>query len=433
MPRCHAPPTDRGRRRGDGRDPLIGAWLDDRFLIEARIATGGFGAIYRARTRAGQPAAIKVLHPWLIDDAEIVARFRREGATLVRLHDPHTVRTLAIGDTGGLLYIAMELLAGETLQDRLNRTGALPWRTAVAIARAVCSSLAEAHALGVVHRDLKPANIYLARHLEARGELVKVLDFGISRIERGSAIDDGRDLTYVGHLIGTCDYMCPEQIVGDPCRAASDIYSLGVVLHEMLTGRRPFAEARGPAATLAAMLTQTPVAPSEHVAAPPALDSIVLRCLEREPEDRFAGIAPLAAALDEVLASFAPSDAWREEPTAPFAACGLQPARIDDRASLHTTLPGVMAPPELRRRNVPTAPRAPVAPRPPAPVVPAGGQLAPDARTWIPAPAILVPQPAEPLASGSGPQLPARSRGALWIVLALALVCTAALAITALG
>src|SRR5579859_6585239 len=166
---------DTTRRRAALRDPLIGTWLDGRYLIEARIATGGFGAIYRARATGGMAVALKVLHPKLARDASMVARFRREGATLTQLYDPHTVTTLAVGETDdGTLYIAMELLTGESLQARLERERALAWPAAVAIARAVCSSLAEAHALGVVHRDLKPANI----HVEPRGgaELVKVID-----------------------------------------------------------------------------------------------------------------------------------------------------------------------------------------------------------------------------------------------------------------
>ena len=201
--------------RPSRRDSLPGTWLDDRFLIEAQIATGGFGAIYRARTRGGAAVALKVLHPSLTDDPSTVARFRREGATLTQLHDPHTVTMLAAGETGdGTLYIAMELLSGETLHDRMLRERVLLWQNAVAIARAVCSSLAEAHALGVVHRDLKPGNLHVERR--AGADFVKVIDFGIVKLVRGSAIDDGRELTFAGHMIGTCDYMSPEQITGGP-------------------------------------------------------------------------------------------------------------------------------------------------------------------------------------------------------------------------
>src|SRR5215470_14677526 len=272
--------------RANKRDPLIGTWLDGRYLVEERIATGGFAAIYRARTAGGMAVALKVLHPRLTDDPTMVMRFQREGATLTQLHDPHTVTTLAVGETrDGILYIAMELLTGESLHARLERERRLAWQSAVEIAQAVCSSLAEAHALGVVHRDLKPGNI----QVEARGsaELVKVIDFGIVRIA-GSAVDDGMELTSAGQMIGTCDYMSPEQIVGDSCSPASDIYSLGVVLYEMLTGRRPFARLTTPAALMTALLTQTPPPPSTFVALPPALDRIVMRCLERAPAERYA-------------------------------------------------------------------------------------------------------------------------------------------------
>ncbi|HEX3759060.1 MAG TPA: serine/threonine-protein kinase [Kofleriaceae bacterium] len=310
------PRPDSGQRPGQ-RDPLVGTWLDGRYRIEERIATGGFGAVYRAHTPTGAPLALKVLHPGLTGDPNAVARFEREGATLTRLHDPHTVATLAVGAAGdGTRYIAMELLTGESLHARLLRERALPWQTAAAIAQAVCSSLAEAHALGVIHRDLKPDNICV----EPRGgdEQVKVIDFGIARFAPGSAIDDGQELTSAGHMVGTYDYMSPEQLVGGACDAASDLYALGVVLYEMLTGQRPFARAATPAALVTAMVTQTPQPPSVLAAIPPALDRIVMRCLEREPTLRFAGAAELAAALGRLLAH-APSA--REEITAVQPTC----------------------------------------------------------------------------------------------------------------
>jgi serine/threonine-protein kinase len=457
MPRSSEHNTLDGRRERDVRDPLIGAVLDDRFLIEARIAMGGFGAVYRARTADGELVALKILHPRLTGDPHMVARFRREGATLTQLHDPHTVTTLAVGETGdGLLYIAMELLSGESLHDRLRRTGALPWQTAIAIARAVCSSLAEAHALGVVHRDLKPANI----QIETRGddaEIIKVLDFGIVKIERGSLVDDGKELTYAGHMIGTYDYMSPEQIVGDVCRDSSDIYSLGLVIYEMLTGQRPFVNVLGPASMMAAMLTQTPVPPSSLVAAPPVLDRIVMRCLQRDPEDRFTDIRQLAAALDRVLA---PYDTRRDDVTVERPAFEPPSTIVDDQvwgaetgelpwamprvdargeppppaavrrtpAPRHATLPGIAVPTELRpRRNTPAAPLA--APSAPRPIVPVGWQSSSHVQAWIPQVRPFEP-PVEQLASGSGPQLPTRSHGALWI--ALAIVCGAAIAAAAM-
>jgi len=463
MPHSLEPLTAHGRRPSPTRDPLVGTMLDDRFLIEARIATGGFGAVYRARTSGGEPVAVKILHPQLTGDPNMVARFRREGATLTQLHDPNTVTTLAVGEArDGTLYIAMELLTGESLHDRLRRDGALPWQTAVSIARAVCRSLAEAHALGVVHRDLKPENI----HVAARGDApegVKVIDFGIVKIERGSSIDDGQELTYAGHMIGTYEYMSPEQIAGSPCRNLSDIYSLGVVIYEMLTGHRPFSEVTGPASLLTALLTQAPVPPSQLAQIPPALDRIVLRCLEREPEDRYGDIRALAAALDRVLAcppheavtavhrAYAPPrdercgsaarggppttavaeeertwiDAPREGQAIPAIriAAGTGPVRRAPLAALYTTLPGIAVatrPPTVHGHR-PT-PRAPA-------LAPPGWPPAAQAWAWPPAPAI-------PCALGSGPYappasgpcalpLPARSYGVRW--LALVALCLASL------
>ncbi len=302
MPHPPQPEPGPSRRARPERDPLVGTRLDDRYQIEARIALGGFGAVYRARTAEGALVALKVLQPSLTGDPNMVARFRREGATLTQLHDPHTVTTLAVGETDdGTLYIAMELLTGDSLHDRLCRDGALPWRAAVAIARAVCSSLAEAHALGVVHRDLKPANI----HVETRhgADFVKVIDFGIAKVAPGSAIDDGRELTFAGHMIGTFDYMAPEQLLGAECRERADVYALGVVLYEMLTGRRPFGKVPTPAAMMTAMLTQIPERPVQQVSIPVELSQLVMRCLEREPDDRFASMNVLAAALDRVVAT----------------------------------------------------------------------------------------------------------------------------------
>jgi serine/threonine protein kinase len=522
----HAPElhSTQGRRRNREHDPRIGTMVDDRFLIEARLATGGFGAIYRAHAPGGELVALKVLHPRLTSDPNMVARFRREGAALAQLHDPHTVRTRAVGEArDGTLYIAMELLSGESLHERLHRVGALPWQRAIAIARAVCSSLAEAHALGVVHRDLKPENI----HVEAQGdggEVVKVIDFGIAKIVRGSAIDDGKELTSAGYMIGTYDYMSPEQIVGSPCDGQSDIYSLGVVTYEMITGRRPFSQVTGPASMMTALVTQAPAPPSILAAIPPELDRIVMRCLEREPADRFPDIRALAAALDRMLdrvvdhvvdrvpgtppapredvtvecpaqrpirtdrfpattlpggapgaTAFEEERTWIDHaartipdldpsgvtseselpwalprvdahgvvPTCPARriAPGTRPVTVRAQALaapcapgdvLYTTLPGIA----VATRRCPTHHARPAQAGLPAtlPLVPLAGQAAPRP-AWSPAPASPVPSsaiwatPLGPLASGSGPRLPARSHGLRWFALVIA--STAALVLAA--
>jgi eukaryotic-like serine/threonine-protein kinase len=193
-----------GRRVRARRGTLVGTRLNDRYRIDAKIAEGGFGAIYRATHVDGHEVALKVLHADLASDPSLAARFRREGATLASLRDPHTVATYELGEApDGTLYIAMELLHGESLLDRFQTRGPLPWRRVLEIVRAVCSSLAEAHGLGIVHRDLKPANIHLADN-----DFVKLLDFGIAKVQRPSDIRlsdslSGAELTRAGQAIGT--------------------------------------------------------------------------------------------------------------------------------------------------------------------------------------------------------------------------------------
>ena len=283
------------------RDPLLGAVFDRRFRVDAKLAAGGFGAIYRAtHLKSGHEFALKVLHANLTHDSRVVARFRREGEALTRLRDPHTITAYEIGEApDGTLYIVMELLHGETLYERLRIGGPLPWRRSLQIARAVCSSLAEAHAHGIVHRDLKPTNI----HLEPRGnqnDNVKVLDFGIAKLLQDSDLD-ASELTQAGQMIGTLDYMSPEQMVGGLCTATSDIYTLGIVMYEMIAGRKPFDDANSAAAALAAVLTATPQALSAQAAVTPDVDHVVMRCLERQHTARYQSATELAAALDDVL------------------------------------------------------------------------------------------------------------------------------------
>jgi serine/threonine-protein kinase len=283
-------------------DPLAGGVLDGRYRIERRLAAGGFGAIYRAIDLvAGRPVALKVLHRRLATERDVVARFRREGAALASLRDPHTVSAFALGETpDGILYIVMELLAGESLAERFRAHGRLPWQRMIAIALQVCCSLREAHALGIVHRDLKPTNIHLEQ-VAGEPDFVKVLDFGIVKILHGSALED-LEITRGGQMIGTFDYMAPEQMFGGAVSARSDIYTLGVVIYEMIAGTRPFGDPPSATAMLNAIATTTPAPLSSVSAAPPALDAIVARCLDRDPAQRYSSVDELAAALEDVIA-----------------------------------------------------------------------------------------------------------------------------------
>jgi serine/threonine-protein kinase len=283
------------------RDPLLGQVFDRRFRIEAKIAAGGFGSIYRVtHIRSGHVFALKVLHPNLTSDPRVVARFQREGAALTRLRDPHTITAYELGEAqDGTLYIVMELLRGESLYERFRAQGALPWRPVVALARAVCASLSEAHGLGIIHRDLKPTNIHLEPGDDGV-EFVKVLDFGIAKVLQDGELDSS-ELTHAGQMIGTLDYMSPEQMVGGHCGPSSDLYTLGILMYEMIAGKKPFDDANSAAAALAAVLTMTPDRLSTRAIVPPDVDRIVMKCLERTHADRFQTAAELAAALDEVL------------------------------------------------------------------------------------------------------------------------------------
>ncbi len=290
-------------QRLSSRDPLVGTLLDGRYQIDAKIAAGGFGTIYRAtHTSSGRQVALKVLHEQLSHDASVSARFRREAVAMSSLCDPHTVTTYELGeDSDGTRFIAMELLHGESLADRFTACGSLHWRTVLSILRSVCSSLGEAHALGIVHRDLKPANIFLCQ--QPTPDYVKVLDFGIAKILHGSNMDDGSELTRAGQMIGTLEYMSPEQLIGGELDGRTDIYTLGIVAYEMITGRRPFADTTGVTGLVTALMTRRPAPPSTLTRGglPPELDGVLLRCLEREAVDRYADVHELVRAIDRML------------------------------------------------------------------------------------------------------------------------------------
>ena len=282
-------------------DPLVGSVFDKRFRVAEKIATGGFGAIYRAQhVKSGHEIALKVLLPELAQDLGVVARFRREGATLTALRNPHTIAAYELGQAADkTLFIVMELLHGESVFERYTDRGPFEWKRMVKIAREVCESLGEAHALGIVHRDLKPTNIHLEQH-DGDPDYVKVLDFGIAKILRGSDFD-ASDLTNAGQMIGTLDYMSPEQMVGGTITGQTDIYTLGIVLYEMIGGATPFPQAASPAAALHAMLKTRPQPLSARTPVPTELDHIVTRCLEREVTRRYRTVHELHDALGRLL------------------------------------------------------------------------------------------------------------------------------------
>jgi len=311
--------------------------VDHRYRIEQKLAVGGFGTIYRATdTLIGRQVALKILHRELAGDQNVVARFRRETAALAKLRSTNTLTMYDVGETDDTLYFVMELLRGESLHDVFTKGGPLPWRRMAHIARGVCASLREAHGFGIVHRDLKPANIFLERHaLDV--DCVKVLDFGIAKVLASSELEN-RDLTRVGQMIGTFDYMAPEQMVGAPCTNKSDMFTLGVVLHEMISGTRPYSAAN-PAEMLMVLMTTTP---RPLTGVPSELARIVKKCLSREAQDR-PDVVELDRVLETLLAVDENAFSDADEPTLITPHAPRPPAHVArttmQRGSVSTSSP----------------------------------------------------------------------------------------------
>ena len=342
-----APAAAKSRAAPKGDDVHLGKLLNNRFKIESKVGEGGFGAVYRGTQLAtGRKVAIKMLHPEMTKDDNLVARFRREGMVLCNLRDAHTITTYDFDQTpDGELYIAMELLEGKSLHQVFHEQAPLEWKRMFKILIQMCSSLAEAHQQGIVHRDLKPENVYL-EHRTGDPEFVKILDFGIAKVMRGDSIDPASpQLTATGQTLGTLEYMSPEQLMGKPLDGRSDVYALGVVAYEMITGRLPFPDAKGPAGLITAQLKQTPLPPSQanpRAGLPQLADKVILRCLEKSKDNRFPDTTQMAAAMQEVLDSV-------REASNPLMA----PLSSTSNPSMRPLPPGVVDLAETRRGESP--------------------------------------------------------------------------------
>jgi len=221
----------------DGGTDLIGSIIADRYLVLEKLGEGGMGRVYLAEhVKMGRKSAVKVMNPGAVTDADAISRFNREAANASRISHQHVAQVYDFGETSdGLIYLAMEYVEGEALTDILARDGAMPPERAGEIVRQIAEALSVAHDMGIVHRDLKPDNVMLAKFRDG-SDCVKVVDFGIAK----AAGVEAQKVTRTGLVIGTPEYMSPEQIAGDPLDGRSDIYSLGVVLFLLITGELPF-------------------------------------------------------------------------------------------------------------------------------------------------------------------------------------------------
>jgi eukaryotic-like serine/threonine-protein kinase len=274
-----------------------GAVLGGRYRVEGALGHGGMGVVYRARDLAtGGVVAVKVLDPRTGSAPSTVdQRFAREIAAVQKLESSHAVRLIDAGTLGdGRHFMAMEHLEGTDLHHLLDGLGRLPIQRAVRLIRQACAALTEAHALGIVHRDLKPANLFVT-WLPDGSEHLKVLDFGISKLPQASM--EELALTVTGAVLGSPVYMSPEQMsCSRDVDGRTDIWALGVVLYQCLSGGFPY-QADAMPQLCARVLTDDPIPLSAQAAVPPGLEAVVMRCLARDPDQRFARIEDLAAAL----------------------------------------------------------------------------------------------------------------------------------------
>jgi predicted ATPase len=274
--------------------PLVGEVLESRYVIEARLGAGGMGEVYRARDqRLGRPVAVKLLAASLVGDTSLVRRFGREAQAASALNHPNIVIVHDVGQIDGMPYLVTEYIEGESLRARMARGVGLI--EAVEVATQVAAALAAAHTSGIVHRDIKPENLMVRPD-----GLVKVLDFGIAKLTRSATEAATQLVTETGMVMGTAAYMSPEQARGLPVDGRTDVWSLGVVLYEMLSGRRPFAGPT-PVDLLVELVSREPDPLERSVPGLPAeLARIVARALRKAVEDRYATAGEMETQLEQV-------------------------------------------------------------------------------------------------------------------------------------
>ncbi|HEX9764652.1 MAG TPA: protein kinase, partial [Candidatus Acidoferrales bacterium] len=332
-----------------------GAVLRGKYEILAKLGAGGMGAVYKARhLHFHEICALKVVKSHLLEEPEFLQRFRSEAQVMRRLNHPNAVQVRDFDETeDGRPFMVMEFIEGRSLDEVMTLEAPLEPGRAARIAAQVCSALGAAHQLGIIHRDIKPSNVLLISSEE--GEQAKVLDFGIAKVKEASSTLHKASLTGTGFVVGTPEYMSPEQAMGtrgDSLDGRTDLYSLGILLYEMLTGRLPFAGNTPVMMLVAHVQTQPPSPLTLRADLPPELARLVLRALEKNPDHRF----PDADAMREELEAIAQE---LEPARTPTTATGQRPVT---RAGV-TPPPSMTPPPSRQASRTPPPPRVAAPPR----------------------------------------------------------------------
>lgn len=301
----HAAPADDDDEDDGNEDDgpysaLIGKTIDGKYLVQSVLGEGGMAVVYKANhVQMERTVVIKVMQGWLLSNKNSVERFERECKLTAKLNHPNIVSVYDVGSIDGKEpYLVMEYIKGEALADKIHNQGALPYATTANIIIQMCRGLQEAHSIGIIHRDLKPDNVLL-QHKSDRPDWVKIVDFGISNLVHGS-----KRLTKTGRMVGTPEYIAPEQLKDRPIDIRTDLYAMGIMMFEMLTGKVPFEGESAESILMKHLLEEPPpiseVRPDILEAGNP-FEPIIMKLLRKEPDERYQTAVELRLDVEQAL------------------------------------------------------------------------------------------------------------------------------------